>query len=279
MAFVVQSFNRPHPCARRTANSGAGRKPGLYKKYELEAGVGLAAEELAGAGAADEFAGVDDGAAAQENGFGRALDLDALEHGIVHAHVMRFGADDFFLMGVKEDKVGVGADGDGAFARVEAEKFCWRGGDKLNKTIRRKMLAMDAAGVDQAEAMLNARPAVGNFCEIVPAEFLLLFEAERTMIGRDDLQCVSREALPKPFLVPFFTERRRENVFRPFEAGHVEILNREVQVLRASFGVGGEAAVACFADFFKRIVAGEMHDVKGGGGHFHEAEGPGSGVS
>src|SRR5205807_4646549 len=161
------------PAALQTRELGG--SPGSTRKYELEAGVGLAAEELAGAGAADEFAGIDDGAAARENGFGRALDLDALEHGIVHAHVMRFGADDFFLMGVEEDKVGVGADGDGAFARVEAEKFCWRGGDKLNKTIRRKMLAMDAAGVDQAEAMLMPGPPLGIFVKSsLPSSFCSL---------------------------------------------------------------------------------------------------------
>jgi len=38
-----------------------------------EAGVGLAAEELTGAGAADEFSGVDDGAAAGEKRFGGAF--------------------------------------------------------------------------------------------------------------------------------------------------------------------------------------------------------------
>src|SRR5258705_3248555 len=35
----------------------------------LQTRVGLAAQELAGAGAADEFAGVDDGTAAGEDGF------------------------------------------------------------------------------------------------------------------------------------------------------------------------------------------------------------------
>jgi len=93
---------------------------------------------LAGAGAADEFAGVDDGAAAGEDGFGRTLDLDALEHGIVDAHVVGFGADDFLVVGVEDHEVGVGADGDGAFARVKAEELCWGGRDELNEAVRRK---------------------------------------------------------------------------------------------------------------------------------------------
>src|SRR6266478_8191579 len=106
----------------------------LTSTGDLNSGVGLAAEELAGAGAADEFAGVDDGAAAGEDGFGRAFDADALEHGIVHAHVVGLGADDFLVVGIEDHQVGVGADGDGAFARVEAEEFCGGGFNKLDKT-------------------------------------------------------------------------------------------------------------------------------------------------
>ena len=81
----------------------------------------MTAEELACAGAADEFTGVDDGAAAREDGPWRSLDLNSLEHGIVHAHVVRFCADDLFLVGIEEDQIGVGTDGNRAFAGVEAE--------------------------------------------------------------------------------------------------------------------------------------------------------------
>ena len=105
---------------------------------------------MAGAGAADEFAGFDDGAAAGEDGFGCAFYFDSFEHGIVHAHVVSFGADDFFVVGIEDDEVGVGADGDGAFARVEAKEFCGRGGDQLDEAIRGKMFAVDAAGEDEA---------------------------------------------------------------------------------------------------------------------------------
>src|SRR6266851_3054445 len=105
----------------------------------LNSGVGLAAEELSGAGAA-----------AGEDGFGRAFDADALEHGIVHAHVVGFGADDFFVVGIEDDQVGVGANSDGAFARVEAEEFCGGGRDKLDKAIRGKMFAVDATSINEA---------------------------------------------------------------------------------------------------------------------------------
>ena len=102
----------------------------------LEAGVGLAAEELAGTGAADEFAAIDDGAATGKNSFWRAFDADTFKHGIVHAHVMRFGADDFFVVGIEDHQVGVGADGDGAFARVKPKQFRRCSRDELHKTIR-----------------------------------------------------------------------------------------------------------------------------------------------
>lgn len=91
---------------------------------------------MADARAADEFAGVDDGAAAGKDGLGGTLDLDALEHGIVHAHVVGLGADDFFVVGIEDDEVGVGANGDGAFARIEAKEFCGRGCDELDETVR-----------------------------------------------------------------------------------------------------------------------------------------------
>src|SRR5437870_2274294 len=164
--------NVPHPGIGRMVNGGAGLQPGLYQ-CKSQAGIGLAAEELAGACSADEFSGVNNGAAAAEDGFGRALDLDAFEHGIVHAHVMRFRTDEFFVVGIEEHEVGVRAHGDSALARVEAKQFCGRGGDELDKAIRREVLAVDAAGVDQAEAVLDAWSAVRNFREVVLAEFLL----------------------------------------------------------------------------------------------------------
>lgn len=124
----------------------------LVRSYNhgLETSVGLAAEELAGAGAANELSGVNDGAPAREDGFGCAFDPNALEHGIVHAHVMRFRADHFFVIGIEEDEISVRADGDRAFAWVQAKQLCRRGGHKLDETVGRKMLAVDAAGVHQA---------------------------------------------------------------------------------------------------------------------------------
>ena len=81
----------------------------------------LAAKELACAGVADEFSGVDDGAAAREDRFWRSFYLDALEHRVIDAHVVCFCADDLFLVRIKDYEVGVGTNRNGSFARVKAE--------------------------------------------------------------------------------------------------------------------------------------------------------------
>src|SRR5437879_11474150 len=105
----------------------------------------------------------------------------------------------------------------------------------------------------------------------------LLREAEWAVVGADHLQRVFGEALPELFLVPLFAERWSEDIFRAFKAGCVHVFQREIQILRTSLRVGWEAAVARFADFFERFVAGEMNDVDGRAGHFGEGDGTGSG--
>ena len=120
-------------------------------------------------------------------------------------------------------------------------------------------------------------PPFGNFREVVLAQFLLLLEAKGAVVGGDDLKSVLRKSLPEFFLMPFFAERRRKNVFRALESGRVHIFEREIQVLRTGFCVGGKAAVAGFADFFECLVAGEMNDVDGRAGHFREGDGARSG--
>ena len=132
---------------------------------------------------------------------------------------------------------------------------------------------MDAARVDEAEAVFYAGAAVGNFCEVVLAQFLLLLEAKRAVVRRDYLKGVLRQSLPEFFLVPFLAQRRREDIFGALEAGSVHVFERKIQILRTSLGVGREAAVARFADFFERVVAGEMDDVDGRASHFGQRDG------
>ena len=43
--------------------------------------------------------------------------------------------------------------------------------------------AGNSAVINQAHPMLDARPPVWNLCEVIPAQLLLLLEAERAVIG------------------------------------------------------------------------------------------------
>src|SRR5580700_7623151 len=87
----------------------------------LEGSVRLAAEELARAGAADEFSRVNHGAPAGKNFSRRSFDLNPLEHRIVHTHVVGFCADDLFFVGIKNYQVRVGANRNGSFTRIKTE--------------------------------------------------------------------------------------------------------------------------------------------------------------
>ena len=55
--------------------------------------------------------------------------------------------------------------------------------------------------------------------------------------------------------MPFFAQRRSEDVLRAFEAGRVHVFERQIKILRAGLGVDGQAAIAGLADFFERVVA------------------------
>ena len=122
---------------------------------------------MAGPGAADELSGIDYRLATRQNRFRYAGDLDTLEHRIVDTHVMCFYADHVVRVWIEDDDVSIRPYRDGAFAREQAEKSCGRGGDDFDEAIDREALAVDAAGVDQAEAMFDTRAAVRDFGEVV----------------------------------------------------------------------------------------------------------------
>src|SRR6266849_4624267 len=111
------------------------------------------------------------------------------------------------------------------------------------------------AGIDQAHAVFDPRAAVGNLGEIVLAQLLLLLVTERAMIGGDHLQGILGQALPELFLVPFFAQRRREDILGALEAGYVEVFDGKKKVLRAGLSIGRQAAVARLADLLERFVA------------------------
>src|SRR4029077_15841275 len=173
---------------------------------------------------------------------------NALKHRIIHAHVVRFRAYSLLLLGIENDNVGVRADRDSSFAGIQTEKFRWSCRNDFDEAVRRETFAVHAAGEDKAKAVLESRPPIRNLGEIVLAQFLLFLETKWAVIGGDNLQGVLDKALPQFFLVPFFPERRRENVLCSLESRRVHIFQRKIQILRAGFRISGQAAVARFAN-------------------------------
>ena len=109
--------------------------------------------------------------------------------------------------------------------------------------------------------MLDPRAAIRNFREIVFAQFLLLFEAERTMICRDHLQVIRLQPIPQLLLVPLFAQRRSEYILRSFKPGRIEVLERQIKILRTGFGIHRQPAIPRLTHFFKGIIAAQMNDI------------------
>src|SRR6266446_2834211 len=206
--------------------------------------ISLPPKELTGARPARKFSAIDNYAAARKNSSGHALHANSLEHGVVHAHVMRLRADHLFGVRIENHKVGVRAYRNRSFARVQAEKFRGSRGDQLHETVRRKLPAVHAAGVNQAQAMFDAGTAIWNLREVVSTHLLLLLEAKRTMVGGDDLQRVARQSLPEFFLIPFFAERRSEHELRAFKARNILLYQREFRLVRSPCRMSRQPAVA-----------------------------------
>src|SRR5262245_60912833 len=99
--------------------------------------------------------------------------------------------------------------------------------------------------VEELETVFDSGATVGNFGEVVPAQDLLILEAEGAVIGGNNLQVVVFQAVPEFGEIFLFAKRRSENVFGTLESGAFEFVNREQKILWASFGESGDTPVAC----------------------------------
>src|SRR5258708_8664791 len=72
---------------------------------------------------------------------------------------------------------------------------------------------------------------------------------------------IVREPLPQFFLMPLFTQRRSENIFRAFEAWLVHVFERQIKILGTGLGIDRQTAVPGLANLLQSIVATEMDDV------------------
>lgn len=120
--------------------------------------------------------------------------------------MMGLRADRMLALWIENHQVGIASHGDRSLARIKSEQFCRRCRSQFYKTIHAKTPARYASRENQAHAMLNSRPSVRNLCEIVAAQFFLLFETERAMIGGNHLQMIARQSIPQFFLVPLLAE-------------------------------------------------------------------------
>ncbi len=146
-------------------------------------GAGAALYELTLSGAAEKLFAFNQNPAAREHNVRHASYFDALEHRIVHPHVMGLRADRVLPFGIENYQVGVAAYRDRAFAGIEAEEFGRSGGDQLDEAVYAETSLRDAPRVHQAHAVFDAGTAVRNLGEVANPHFLLLLEAEWAMVG------------------------------------------------------------------------------------------------
>ena len=191
------------------------------------------------------------------------------------------GADGPGLVRVEQHDIGVGAHRDRALAREQAEEFCGRRRRQLDIAVERHAVAPHAAVVDQRHARLEARRAVGDLAEVVPAELLgepepqhILAEAERAVIGGDDLEVVGLEPAPERMLVRRAPERWRHHELRCLEARPVVLLFGEEEIVRAGLGMDGEPAVPRFRHRVERLARREVHDIDRRLGELRDADDP-----
>lgn len=200
--------------------------------------VGRAVDELAFAVLAEPNLAVDEALAAQIDLLRDTLDRHAFIDVIVGLHVVGAGADGMRLVGIPDDNVGIGSNGDGAFLWITAENFGWIGAIEFDKAVGRDFAAVYAQMPHDHQAVFDTGHTVGDFGEIALAEFLagtavagvLLFVGdpvatvmilrpllprthatfipEVAVIGADGLQCAFLDRLSENFVMFFVADGR-----------------------------------------------------------------------
>ena len=94
-----------------------------YDSQNLNSRRIFSLQKISRTGLPCKFSVFDNRPAARKDGLRDALHANPLKHGVVHAHVMSFGADDLLFVGIEDDQIRIGADRHGSFSGIEAEKF------------------------------------------------------------------------------------------------------------------------------------------------------------
>ena len=130
------------------------------QKTEAELARLAAPDELAPAFAAKPLRAVDDELTAQEHLLDPSGDAPPLEERVVDAAVVLGRSDGPGLIGVEQDDVAVGANGDGALLREHAKQFRRRRRRQFDEPVQRHALVVDAAVEHQRQPRFQTRRAV-----------------------------------------------------------------------------------------------------------------------
>src|SRR5690606_11452117 len=105
------------------------------------------------------------------------------------------------VIGIENNEVGVGAGLDGALAGKEVELLGDGGAGDVDEGVEVDAAAANAVGVEEVDAFLEGRDAVGNLREVVTTHWLLGGEVERGVVGGDGLDETVAEGVPENGLV------------------------------------------------------------------------------
>src|SRR5207245_1844395 len=141
----------------------------------------------------------------------------------------------------------------------QAEELRGRRRVQLHPAIQSDLAAADALE-GEVEPGLDAGRAVRDLAEVRTPE-LLLFHAERAVVGGNALQIVELQAAPQVLLVARHAQRRAHHVLAAFEARLLVIAVVEEEVLRAGLGVRADAAIARLAHLLERFGRAQVHDI------------------
>jgi hypothetical protein len=160
-----------------------------------------------------------------------------------------------------------------ALLRIHAEDARGRGRGDLHEAIERDFARVHAVVIDQLQAVLDARAAVGDLGEIVFAEHLLIFEAERAMVGGDHLQMIVLQAVPQLRLMIFSRSGGVKTYFAPSKLGRSSSSMESSRYCGQVSANAGNAAVARLAHLVERVFRREVHDVDRRAGDLRHGDG------
>src|SRR6059058_966971 len=220
-----------------------------------------AAKELAGTLDALEFSVPNQDVAALHHDLRQALDRHALVATVVHVHVVGLRRERPLHPWVEDHEIGVAPRRDRALAGEETEHLGGRRRHQLDEAVERDPPRIHAAVEDERKAIFHTGQAVGDLGEVAATHLLLAFEVERTVVSRDQLEVVLQQTLPELVMMRWRSQWWRADVLGAFETGPPQIVEAEVEVLRAGLGKGRGAVVAGLAHRVQGLFRAQVHDV------------------